>query len=84
MLLVCDVSTGIPCEYYYVKESKGGDLTVNDEGLLLWDVKELRTVLYTALNCANPEWIECQWHRYAFDDTGALVMQEKTDTIKWE
>ena len=79
MLLVCDPNVGTPQEFYSVEGSLGDTLSVNDEGLLSWDVSSITDSHFSLAANAYTIDIACYVFRYTFDCTGTLVSQEKTD-----
>lgn len=81
MLLVCDPSAGTPQEFYTVKGSLGGRLSLSDSGKLLWDVKSITTTFYSPATSAFTIGGTCYVYRYTFDDAGMLVSQEKTGEV---
>lgn len=78
MLLVCDPNAGTPREFYSVKGSFGGKLSLSDSGTLLWDVESITTTHFSpatsAFTIAGSSFV----FRYTFDSAGKLVSQEKT------
>ena len=83
MLLVCDPSVGIPQEFYSVEGSLGGKLSLSDSGMLLWDVESITTTSFSPATSAFTIRGESYIFRYAFDHTGALANQEKTDEVAY-
>lgn len=81
MLLVCDPNAGTPQEFYSVKGSLGGKLSLSDSGMLLWDVESITTTFFSPATSAFTIGGTSYVFRYAFDSTGILVSQEKTDEI---
>lgn len=81
ILLVCDPTVGTPQEFYSVKGSFGGKLSLSESGLLQWDVKSITTAEYTpAINIAQI-FGSCYVYRYTFRSSGKLISQEKTGEI---
>lgn len=81
MLLVCDPSVGTPQEFYSVKGSLGGMLSLSDSGTLLWDVESITTTFFSPATSAFTIGGTSYVFRYTFDDAGALISQEKTGEI---
>lgn len=81
MLLVCDPTTGTPHEFYSVKGSLGGELSLSHSGMLLWNVESITTTFYAptinAFTIGGTSYV----FRYTFDSNGGLVSQEKTGEI---
>lgn len=81
MLLVCDPSVGTPQEFYSVKGSLGGMLSLSDSGTLLWDVESITTTFFSPYTSSfTIDGRSCVF-RYTFDDSGMLVRQEKTGEV---
>ena len=83
MLLVCDPTVGTPREFYSVKGSLGGKLSLSDSGMLLWDVQSITSTSFSPMTSAYTIRGECYVFRYTFDNTGALIQQDKTDEIAY-
>ena len=81
ILLVCDPNAGTPREFYSVKGSLGGKLSVSDSGMLLWDVESITTTFYSPATSSFTIGGTCYVYRYAFDADGMLISQEKTREI---
>jgi hypothetical protein len=81
ILLVCEPSGGEPQEFYSVKGSLGGTLSVSDDGNLLWDVESIASATYSpytsAFTIAGASYV----FRYTFDDNGILIGREYTGEI---
>lgn len=78
MLLVCDGADGTPQEFYCVKGSLGGELSISEKGELLWDVESITTTFYSPCTSSFTIGGTSYVYRYTFDDAGLLVSQEKT------
>lgn len=78
ILLVCDPGSGEPEEFFSVQGSLGGKLSINDSGMLLWDVESITDTFYSPATSAFTIGGSCQVFRYSFSGDGALVSQEKT------
>ena len=81
MLLVCDPSAGTPQEFYSVKGSLGGKLSLSDSGKLLWDVESITTTFFSPATSSFTIGGTSYVFRYTFDNAGMLVSQEKTGEI---
>ena len=81
MLLVRDPSTGTPHEFYSVKGSLGGKLTLSDSGALLWDVESITSTFYSPATNSFIFGGKCDVYRYTFSADGALTKQEKTGEV---
>lgn len=78
MLLICEPNAGEPREFYSIKGSFGGKLSVSDTGNLLWDAESITTSFFSpatsAFSIAGTSYV----FRYTFDENGILISQEKT------
>lgn len=81
LLLVCDPKTGKPNEFYSVKGSLGGELSVSDTGNLLWDVESITSTFFSPATSSFTIGGTSYVFRYAFDTSGLLISQEKTDEV---
>ena len=81
MLLVCDPVTGTPQEFYSVKGSLGGELSLSDSGKLLWDVESITTTFFSPATSSFTIGGTSYVFRYTFDAIGELVSQEKTGEV---
>ncbi len=81
MLLVCDPNAGIPQEFYSVKGSLGGELSLSDSGMLLWDVESITTTFFSPGTSSFTIGGTSYVFRYTFDSNGRLVSQEKTGEV---
>lgn len=81
MLLVCDPQAGTPQEFFSVKGSLGGKLSLNDSGMLLWDVESITTTFFSPATSAFTIGGTSYVFRYTFDDSGMLTSQEKTGEV---
>lgn len=84
VLLVMDMESGSPLAYYYAKESFGGKLTINDNGNLCWEIKNIQEAYRTPLSC-NYYWKgKYLVYQCVVNPTGVPVSVEKADnTIAW-
>ncbi len=81
MLLVCEPSTGTPTEFYSVGGSLGGEITIDENGRLLWDVESITSVSFSPMTSAYSFKGSSYIYRYTFDEKGMLVNREKTGEI---
>ncbi|MBE5867649.1 MAG: hypothetical protein E7293_01615 [Lachnospiraceae bacterium] len=81
VLLVCDMQTGIPQEFYSVKGCMGGKLGINEAGNLLWGVESIETTFFSPMTSAFTIGGTGYVFRYTFDTRGMLVGQEKTGEV---
>ena len=81
ILLVCDPTAGTPQEFYSVKGSLGGKLSLSDSGMLLWDVESITTTFFSPATSSFTIGGTSYVFRYTFDPAGRLVRQEKTGEI---
>jgi hypothetical protein len=81
ILLICDPNVGIPREFYSVKGSLGGKLSMSDSGMLLWDVESITTTFFSPATSSFTIGGTCYVFQYAFDADGMLISHEKTGEI---
>ena len=81
LLLVCEPSAGDPQEYYSVKGSLGGALSVSDTGELVWNVESITSTFFSPATSSFTIGGTSSVFRYAFDASGMLIRQEKTDEV---
>ncbi len=81
LLLVCEPKTGKPQEFYSVKGSLGGKLSVSDTGNLLWDVESITSTFFSPATSSFTIGGTSYVFRYTFDTSGLLMSQEKTDEV---
>ena len=79
VLLVCDPRGGEPETFYSVEGSLGGKLSVSDRGELTWDVESIASTFFSPATSSFTIGGMCQVYRYAFDGSGTLLSQVKTD-----
>lgn len=82
VLLICDMDSGEPKEFYSVKSSMGSDLSISSDGKLIWEIKNI-TGAYSSLEW-NSHSIEglCHIYKYTFEQNGKITKKEKTgDTV---
>lgn len=81
VLLVCDPNSGVPQEFYSVKGSLGGTLSVSDTGMLQWKTESITTTFFSVATSSFTIGGTSYVFRYTFDKSGALISQEKTGEI---
>lgn len=81
MLLVCEPTSGVPQEFYSVNGSLGGELSLSESGMLLWDVESITTTFFSPFTSSFTIGGTSYVFRYTFDSTGMLVSQEKTGEV---
>ena len=81
MLLVCEPRVGKPQEYYAVEGSRGGKLSVSNEGNLLWNVESITDTKFSIATSAFSIMGTSYVFRYTFNPNGALILQEKTNEV---
>lgn len=81
MLLVCDPEGGSPQTFYEVKGSLGGDLSLSDSGMLLWDVESITDTFFSPMTSAFTIGGSSCVFRYTFDESGNLTGREETGEV---
>lgn len=81
LLLVCEPKTGKPQEFYSVKGSLGGKLSVSDVGVLIWNVESITSTFFSPATSSFTFGGTSHVFRYVFDAYGSLISQEKTDEV---
>ena len=81
LLLICEPEAGKPQEFYSVKGSLGGKLSVSDTGNLLWDVESITSTFYSPQTNSFTIGGTSYVFRYTFDKSGLLMSQEKTEEV---
>ncbi len=78
VLLVCDPARGLVQTFYTVKGSFGAQLSISEEGSLLWNVESITDSIFSPMtssyNIAGGSYV----YEYAFDSNGKVIRQEKT------
>ncbi len=78
ILLVCDPNVGTPQEFYSVKGSLGGKLSVSEVDELIWDVESITDTFFSPATSSFGIGGTSYIFRYTFDVDGKLISQEKT------
>ena len=81
VLLVCNPASGIPQEFYSVKGSLGGKLSLSDSDKLSWDVESITNTFFSPGTSAFTIGGASYVYRYTFDVNGTILSQEKTGEI---
>ncbi len=81
VLLVCDTETGIPGEFYSVKGSVCGELSLNENGEMLWETEYISDSYYSPTTSSFSIGGACYVYRHTFDRDGELVSSEKTGEV---
>lgn len=81
VLLVCDPEGGAPETFYSIRGSLGAELSVSEDGELVWDVDSIVNTEFSLATSAYSIRGTCQVFRYTFDKTGALLHQEDTGEV---
>lgn len=79
VILVCDPISGIPKEFYSVKESIGGKLMIDESNQLVWNVESITNAFFSPLTSSFSIRSTNMIFRYTFEKSGALLNQEKTE-----
>ena len=78
VILVCDPISGIPQEFYSVEESIGGKLMIDESNQLIWNVESITHAFFSPMASSFSISSTNLVFRYTFDESGALLNQEKT------
>lgn len=78
ILLACDTRSGIPNEFYSVKNCLGGRLALDEAGHLQWDTEFVTDVYFSPCTSSFSLGGTSYVSRYTFDESGRLLSQEKT------
>lgn len=81
LLLICEPDTGTPQEFYSVKGSLGGALTIDSTGNLLWQTESITTTFFSPATNAYSIGGTCTVFEYSFDKNGSLMSQKKTELV---
>ena len=83
VLLVCDPAEGAAEEFYQVKGSLGGKLSVTEDGNLCWAVENFVSTFFSPMTSSFTIGGTCQIHRYLFDREGTVLRCEKTGELSY-
>ena len=81
VLLVCEPSSGVPQEFFSVKGSLGGKLSLSESGTLLWDVESITDTYLSLATSSFTIGGKSYVYTYTFDEDGTLLSQEKTGEL---
>ena len=81
VLLVCDIESGTPEEFYSVKGSVCGELSLNENGEMLWETEYISDAYYSPATSSFSIGGACYVYRHTFDISGVLVSSEKTGEV---
>ncbi|MBQ7364549.1 MAG: hypothetical protein IJW46_03000 [Clostridia bacterium] len=76
-LLVCNKGTGTPEEFYSVKASRDGFLSVDENGNLVWQVGQILSVYYSPATSSFTFAGTSRIIEYTFSPSGTLLQEEK-------
>ena len=78
VLLVCDPESWFPKTFYSVKGSLGSKLSINQSGLLEWNVESITSTFFSPATSSFTIGGSCSVFCYTFDEEGNLT--DQTDT----
>ncbi len=81
VLLVCDPMSGVPGEFYSVEGSIGSKLSKDENGQLVWKVDRITDTYLSMMTSSFTIGGACNVYAYAFDQSGALITQTKTEEV---
>lgn len=81
LLLVIDVKSGIPQEFYSIEGSLGAKLSYSETGELLWDVESITSTYYSPYTDHYKIDGVNKVYQYSFADDGMLIWQKDTGEI---
>ena len=81
ILIACNPSTGKMQDFYSVKGSLGGMLSVSDFGTLAWNVESITTTFYSPYTSSFTYSGSCYVFQYVFGPNGNLIGQKKSDKV---
>ena len=79
VLFICDPDTGIPQKFFSASGALGAELCINTDNELVWNLQKISKVEYSPKTSAFTYKVFVNVHRYAFNSSGLLIKQEKTD-----
>ena len=86
LLLVLDPDGGDPKEFYSAEGGVGAELSVNEEGELVWNVKNILGTYFSPATNAFTIAGSCRVVQYRFNEDGNFIGQTETEemsTIRW-
>ena len=81
VLLRCDADGGEPETFYAAKGSLSAELSINDDGELVWYTESIMNVYFSASTSSFTFGGKSLRYRYTFDESGNLLSQEDTGEI---
>ena len=81
ILFRCGPHSGSPQEFYSIYGSMGGNLEVNEEGELVWDVESITDAYWSPLTSSFSIGGTCCIVRYSFNKDGLLVRHHQTGEL---
>ena len=81
VLLVCDAESGIPDEFYSVEGSLCGELSLSENGEMLWETQYISEAYYSPATSSFSIAGASVVYRHRFDSEGKLIKTEKTGEI---
>ena len=81
ILIACDPSTGKMQDFYSVKGSLGGMLSISKFGTLAWNVESITTTFYSPYTSSFTFGGSCYVFQYVFGPNGNLIGQKKTEKV---
>lgn len=81
ILLACDSGSVTPREFYSVDGSRGGKLSINAAGELVWNVESITASLFSPATSAFTIAATCTVFKYTYATNGSLISQEKTGEL---
>lgn len=80
-LLVCNEKNGSVEEFYSVKASHEGFLSIDADGRLVWQVGQILSVYYSPMTSSFTFGISSRIIAYTFNENGTLLEEKKTNSI---
>ncbi len=81
VLLVCDGEDRLPKNFYSVEGSVCGELSVSENGEMLWETEYISEAYYSPATSSFSIGGACIVYRHSFDADGSLVKTEKTGEV---
>ena len=81
VLLVCDSESGRPSEFYSIEGSVCGELSINEDGEMLWETEYISDSYYSPATSSFSIGGACHVYRHTFDKKGDLISSEKTGEV---
>lgn len=81
VLLVCDAESGLPDEFYSVEGSVCGELSLSENGEMLWETQYISEAYYSPATSSFSIGGASVVYRHTFDEDGRLIKTEKTGEV---